>query len=53
MSEYFESQQFRQDFNNLLKSIVLISKRLEEVSDALATLNNNTEKLVNKTNTDK
>lgn len=53
MSEYFESQQFRQDFTNLLKSILLISKKLEEVSNQLATLNDNTEKLVLKTNTDK
>jgi len=53
MSEYFESQQFRQDFNNLLKSIILISKRLEQVTDVLLILSHATEKLVEKTNTEK
>jgi hypothetical protein len=29
---YFESNGFQKDFNNLLKSILLVSKRLEELT---------------------
>jgi hypothetical protein len=32
---YFESVGFQKDFNNLLKSILLISKRLEDVTHEL------------------
>lgn len=32
MSEYFMTNGFQQDFTNLLKSILLISKRLEELT---------------------
>jgi len=35
---YFESNGWRQDFNNLLKSILLISKKLEDVTAELAAL---------------
>lgn len=53
MSQYFDSSEFRKDFNNLLKSIILISHKLENVVDQLASLNDNIEKLVEKSNTDK
>ena len=29
---YFESNGFQKDFNNLLKSILLVSKRIEELT---------------------
>ena len=29
---YFESNGFQKDFNNLLKSILLVSKRIEQLS---------------------
>lgn len=32
MSDYFMTNGFKQDFTNLLKSILLISKRLEELT---------------------
>lgn len=32
---YFESTGFQKDFNNLLKSILLISKKLEDVTHEL------------------
>lgn len=39
MVNYFESKGFRNDFTNLLKAIVLISNRLEEVSHELSEIN--------------
>lgn len=32
MTDYFNSKGFREDFTNLLKSLVLISKRLEDLT---------------------
>lgn len=32
MTDYFSSKGFREDFTNLLKSLVLISKRIEELT---------------------
>ena len=32
MSDYFTTNGFKQDFTNLLKSILLISKRLEDLT---------------------
>lgn len=52
MTDYFQTKGFQQDFNNLLKSLLLISKKLESVTAELAgikeSLNkeNNTDKLV-------
>lgn len=38
MSDYFATNGFTRDFNNLLKSILLISKRLEELTDEVRAL---------------
>lgn len=38
MSDYFMTNGFTRDFNNLLKSILLISKRLEELTDEVRAL---------------
>ena len=38
MSDYFMTNGFKQDFNNLLKSILLISKRLEELTNEVRAL---------------
>lgn len=52
MSDYFRSNGFHQDFNTLLKSLLLISKKLEDITAELAgikeSLNkeNSTEQLV-------
>ena len=36
MTDYFNSRGFQTDFNNLLKSLLLISKKLEDVTAELA-----------------
>lgn len=38
MSEYFMTNGFKQDFNNLLKSLLLISKKLEALTDEVRSL---------------
>lgn len=35
MADYFNSVGFQQDFNNLIKSLLLISKKLESVTAEL------------------
>jgi hypothetical protein len=52
MTEYFDSSDFRKDFNNLLKSIILISQKLDNVSTELSNLNFLIEKIVERNNTD-
>lgn len=32
---YFESQAWQQDYTNILKSLILISKRLEQLTDEI------------------
>jgi hypothetical protein len=39
MVSYFETKGFREDFTNLLKSIVLISNRLGEITHELSEIN--------------
>lgn len=52
MSDYFKSNGFHQDFNTMLKALLLISRKLEDVTAELAgikeSLNkeNSTEQLV-------
>jgi hypothetical protein len=36
MTDYFNSRGFQTDFNNLLKSLLLISKKLETVATELS-----------------
>lgn len=36
MTDYFNSRGFQTDFNNLLKSLLLISRKLEDVTAELA-----------------
>jgi len=36
MSDYFQSTGFQKDFTNLLKSILLISKRLEDLTGVMS-----------------
>jgi hypothetical protein len=36
MTDYFNSRGFQTDFNNLLKSLLLISKKLEDVTAELS-----------------
>lgn len=38
MSDYFMTNGWKQDFTNLLKSILLISKRLEELTNEVRSL---------------
>jgi hypothetical protein len=42
MSDYFMTNGFTRDFNNLLKSILLISKRLEELTEEVRALREQT-----------
>ncbi len=49
MVSYFETKGFRTDFTNLLKAIVLISNKLEEVTHELSEIND-TLKTFNKEN---
>jgi len=39
MTDYFGSKEFKEDFTNLLKSLVLISKRIEELTDEISEVN--------------
>lgn len=32
MADYFSSVQFRDDFNNLLKSLLLMSKKMDQIA---------------------
>jgi len=49
MTDYFNSRGFQTDFNNLLKSLLLISKKLEGVTTELSEI----KKVLNKeSNTD-
>jgi hypothetical protein len=48
---YFESNGWRQDYNNLLKSLLLISKKLEDVTAELKALRGASEANTNKEKT--
>lgn len=32
MTNYFDGEQYRQDYNNMLKAMLLLSKKIEQVS---------------------
>ena len=49
MTDYFNSRGFQTDFNNLLKSLLLISKKLEGVTTELSEIK---ESLNKENNTD-
>lgn len=49
MTDYFNSRGFQTDFNNLLKSLLLISRKLEDVTAELAGIK---ESLTKENNTD-
>lgn len=49
MTDYFNSRGFQTDFNNLLKSLLLISRKLEDVTAELAGIK---EGLTKENNTD-
>lgn len=38
MNDYFNSDQFREDYNNILKSILLLSKKMESVATEIRQL---------------
>lgn len=38
MNDYFNSDQFREDYNNILKSILLLSKKMELVATEIRQL---------------
>lgn len=47
MTDYFNSVGFQKDFNNLVKSLLLISRKLEDVTAELAGI----KQVLNKENT--
>lgn len=50
MTDYFSSKGFREDFTNLLKSLVLISKRIEDLTDEISEVNDILRTNLNKEN---
>lgn len=50
MTDYFNSKAFRDDFTNLLKSLVLISKRIEELTLQVSQISDSFQTNLNKEN---
>lgn len=50
MTDYFSTKGFREDFTNLLKSLLLISKRIEDLTAEISEVNDILRTNLNKEN---